>query len=91
VPVSYVIVSAFPTTAVEPRAIFPLVFVDQIPVGIRVILLPTTDRVLGGVIVEIAVVPDTKVMMAVGAIVDAEAKVGAAVLTMFPLRAPVVV
>jgi len=78
VPPSYVIISALLTTAVDDNATFPLVLILHNPVGINVIDPPVNEIGLGAVIVEIVVVPDTNVIAAVGAIVEALAIVGAA-------------
>jgi len=59
------------------RAIFPAVVVVNNPVGIRVILPPLVDIGDGAVIVAIAVVPEINTTFVVGAIVVAEAIVGA--------------
>ena len=75
---SKVKISALLTTAVEAKAILPVVFVVQRPVGINVTFPPFPAIAAGGVIVAIAVTPDTKLMPVVGAIVVALAMVGAA-------------
>jgi hypothetical protein len=75
---SYTSVRALLTTAVPARAILPAVVQVKIPVGIRTILPPPKEIGLGAVIVTTAVVPEIKVMGLVGAIVVAEAIVGAA-------------
>ena len=74
---SYVKINAFDTTATDANAIFPVVAVVKSPVGISVICPPFVN-VLGGVIVVIAVVPDTNEIIVVGAIVVALAMVGVA-------------
>jgi hypothetical protein len=75
------------TTAVDASAIFPAVVVVKIPVGMIVIRPPLVDIGAGAVIVAIAVVPDTKLTIVVGAIVAAEAIVGAAPLpAIIPVR-----
>ena len=56
----------------------PDVPVDHNPVGIKVIWPPAADNGEGAVIVFIVVVPDIKVIAAVGAIVAELAIVGAA-------------
>ena len=68
------------TTAVDANAIFPAVVVVNIPVGIIVICPPVVEIGAGAVIVAIAVVPETKTICVVGAIVVALAIVGAAAL-----------
>ena len=65
------------TTDVEAKAIFPAVVVVKIPVGINVICPPVDVMPVGGVIVTIGVTPDIKTMLVVGAIVVADAIVGA--------------
>jgi hypothetical protein len=69
--------SALLTTAVDAKAILPAVVVVKIPVGISVIWPPVLIMGLGGVIVAIAVVPETKTILFAGAIVVDEAIVGA--------------
>ena len=71
-------VNTLPTTAVEAKAMLPAIVVVKIPVGIRVIVPPPSDIGLGAVIVTTGTTPDTKVISVVGAIVVAEAIVGAA-------------
>ena len=68
------------TTAVDARAMFPVVSVIQSPVGIKVICPPPEVIGAGGVIVLSVVVPETKLISFVGAIVFALAIVGAAAL-----------
>jgi hypothetical protein len=70
-------VNALPTIAVEAKAMLPAIVVVNMPVGIIVICPPVVKILVGGVIVTIAVVPDTKLIKAVGAIVVALAIVGA--------------
>ena len=74
---SYVIINALPTTAVEAKAIFPVTLVKNKPVGIKVNCPPLVDKGTGAVIVLIVVVPLTKVIFAMGAMVAEEAIVGA--------------
>jgi len=83
-------IKTFPTTAVDPKAMFPEVVVVNEPVGISLISPPPEKKNDGGVIVEIAAVPDTKLTADAGAIVAADAIVGAAFDTNPPI-APVVV
>ena len=71
-------VNALPTTAVEARAMLPAIVVVNIPVGINVIVPPPKDIGLGAVIVAIGVTPEINVIALVGAIVVADAIVGAA-------------
>ena len=71
-------VNALPTTAVEAKAILPAIVVVNMPVGINVIVPPPNDMGLGAVIVSMGVTPDIKVIALVGAIVVADAIVGAA-------------
>jgi len=75
---SYTSVKALLTTAVPARAILPAAVQVKIPVGISVIDPPPVEIGLGAVIVTMAVVPEIKVIALVGAIVVAEATVGAA-------------
>ena len=63
--------------AVEAKAILSAVVVVKIPVGIIVIKPPFVEIGEGAVIVAIAVVPETNKIGVVGAIVVAEATVGA--------------
>jgi hypothetical protein len=75
---SYVIINALYCTAVVAKAIFPAVVVDHTPVGINVIWPPVLNKACGTVIVAILTTPDINVISAVGAMVVAEAIVGAA-------------
>jgi hypothetical protein len=75
---SYTSVNALLTTAVPKTAILPAAVQVNAPVGIRVILPPPKEIGLGAVIFTIAVVPETNAIDVVGAIVVAEAIVGAA-------------
>lgn len=80
-------IRALLTTAVDARAILPPdVAVVQRPVGINVICPPVDAIGPGGVIVFIVVVPEIKTIEVVGAIVVADAMVGAtAPVAMMPL------
>lgn len=80
VPASYVIIRARFTTAVVPRAMFPAVFETHRPVGIRVSDPPELLIGHGAVIVTIFEVPDTNDTAEAGAIVVADAIVGAELL-----------
>jgi hypothetical protein len=71
-------VSALFTTAVVPSAIFPAVFETHRPVGIKASDPPEPPIGAGAVIVTIFEVPDMNVIPVTGAIVVAEAIVGAA-------------
>ena len=71
-------VNALPTTAVEASAILPAIVVVNIPVGISVIVPPPKEIGLGAVMVTIGVTPEINVIALVGAIVVADAIVGAA-------------
>jgi hypothetical protein len=74
---SYVIINALLTIDVVIKAILPAVVVAKMPVGIIVICPPVVNKFVGGVMVAILVVPDTNVISEVGAMVVAEAIVGA--------------
>jgi hypothetical protein len=78
-------VSALLTTAVPANAILPAVVHVNTPVGIKIIEPPPAEIGLGAVIVTTAVVPETKAIGVVGAIVVALATVGAAALTALKL------
>ena len=69
---------ALPTTAAVASAIFPAVVVLNSPVGMIVICPPVADIPVGAVMVSIAAVPDTNTIGLTGAIVAADAIVGAA-------------
>ena len=56
---------------------FPATLVRKTPVGIRVIAPPLVDMGAGAVMVLIVVTPDTKAIGVTGAIVAADASVGA--------------
>ena len=73
-------IRALLTTAVEASAIFPPVVVVNIPVGIRVICPPVLEIGNGAVMVTIGVTPDTNEIAVEGAIVVADAMVGATTL-----------
>jgi hypothetical protein len=73
-------IKALLTTAVEANAIFPAVVVVNVPVGIKVICPPVPEIGAGAVMVAIAVTPDTNAIAVEGAIVVADAMVGAAAL-----------
>ena len=75
---SYTSVKALLTTAVPEIAILPAAVQVKAPVGITVIVPPPVEIGAGAVIVTTAAVPEIKVIGAVGAIVVAEAIVGAA-------------
>jgi len=70
---------------VPATAILPAVVQVNAPVGINVIAPPPAEIGLGAVMVTIAVVPETKAIGVVGAIVVALAIVGAAALTALKL------
>jgi len=70
--------SALLTTAVDATAMFPVMPVVNMPVGINVIWPPVPEMGDGAVMVLMVVVPDTNEIGAVGAIVEADATVGAA-------------
>lgn len=70
--------SALFTTAVDAKAILPVIPVENKPVGISVIWPPPSDMGDGAVIVVIVAMPEIKVILTVGAIVAALAIVGAA-------------
>jgi hypothetical protein len=70
---------------VPATAILPAVVQVNAPVGINVIAPPPAEIGLGAVMVTIAVVPETKAIGVVGAIVVALATVGAAALTALKL------
>jgi hypothetical protein len=78
-------VSALFTTAVPATAIFPAVVQVNAPVGIKVIVPPPVEIGAAAVIVTTAVVPETKAIGVVGAMVVALAIVGAAALTALKL------
>jgi len=78
-------VSALFTTAVPATAIFPAVVQVNAPVGIKVIVPPPVEIGAAAVIVTTAVVPETKAIEVVGAMVVALAIVGAAALTALKL------
>jgi len=71
-------INALLTTAVDASAMFPLVAVVKMPVGIKVICPPPEEIGDGAVMVVICVVPLMKTIAVVGAIVVALAMVGAA-------------
>jgi hypothetical protein len=74
---SYVIIKDTFALATDVLAILPAVVVVHNPVGIKVIWPPDCEIGGGGVIVAIAVVPDTNEIILVGAIVVLEAIVNA--------------
>lgn len=77
--------SARLTTAVPATAMFPAVVQVNAPVGINVIVPPPAEIGAAAVMVTTAVVPETKAIGVVGAMVVALATVGAAVLTALKL------
>jgi len=84
-------IKAFETTAVETNAILPAVVVENMPVGIRMIEPPFVEIGEGAVIVAIDVVPETKAIGVVGAIVVAEAIVGAPEVVPFEVNPKILV